>query len=283
MAKRLQAMGIPAYANGFKPTVHPEKFSECLSWKKPRLVFVNSMSDTFHEDFSDDAILYLFAVMNSNPKHTFQVLTKRAQRLSNLAPRINWTPNIWMGVTVEDQQRADERIPFLLQVPAAVRFVSVEPMLGPVNLERILWHSSMKHRVDVLRGGYWNKKGCLGLGPSANLDEDKGGFTNHSDFPSTVNWVICGGESGPNARPMHPDWVRPLRDQCIEAEVPFFFKQWGEWILRDTKKHNKTHRIIRDTNTYCNGSDNSEAWMHRVGKKSAGRILDGKEWSQMPL
>lgn len=195
-----------------------------LSWRRPRRIFVNSMGDLFHESVPDEWIDRVFAVMALAPQHTFQVLTKRSARmreyLSGEALRrvaraanrirtvdglIGWPlPNVWLGVTAEDQTRANERIPDLLATPAAVRFVSCEPMLGPVDLRNV--SPADKYEIDVL-SGYDFDQGLVG---------------------PRLDWVICGGESGPNARPMHPDWARGLRDQCAAAGVPFHFKQWGK-------------------------------------------------------
>lgn len=234
---------------------HQDRLDQPLRWKRPRMVFVNSMSDLFHECVPNEFIDQVFAVMALSKQHVFQVLTKRPERMLRYMHRlgrsaqlldkgarslgytlafegrflVSWPiPNVWLGVSVEDQRAADERIPLLLQAPAAVRWVSAEPLLGSVDLERILWPGK-SHRVDVLRGGYWNKEGVLALGSSVDIGERKGGFTNHSDFPSTLDWVVCGGESGARARLTHPDWARLLRDQCKEAGVPFFFKQTGLW------------------------------------------------------
>lgn len=198
-----------------------------LSWQKPRRVFVNSMGDLSHESVPDEWIDHVFAVMALAPQHTFQVLTKRSARmreyLSGEALRrvaraanrirtvdglIGWPlPNVWLGVTAEDQTRANERIPDLLATPAAVRFVSCEPMLGPVDLTQIGGGYTI---FDSLSGREETHSGSL-----------------YKRVPS-LDWVICGGESGPNARPMHPDWARGLRDQCAAAGVPFHFKQWGK-------------------------------------------------------
>jgi protein gp37 len=191
--------------------LHPERLDKPLRWSKPRKVFVNSMSDLFHEQVPDEFIAEVFAVMALAPQHTFQVLTKRHGRMrsllsdptfgSNFGPmwaamverdetfEVPWPlPNVWLGVSVEDQRWADIRIPALLDTPAAVRFVSAEPLLGPVRLRP--WVSPFT--TDV-----------------------------------SVDWVIVGGESGPGARPMHPDWARSIRDQCGALGVPFLFKQWG--------------------------------------------------------
>lgn len=180
LARRLMAMGQPNYANGFCLTMHEHVLSAPLSWRRPQMVFVNSMSDLFHEDVPFEFIEKVFKVMRLASQHRFQVLTKRAERLGELSDRLNWPENVWMGVTVE---RADYafRIDHLRRVPAKVRFLSVEPLLGPL--------------------------------PGLNLEG--------------IDWVIVGGESGPKARLMSPDWVKDIRDQCLAAGVAFFFKQWG--------------------------------------------------------
>ena len=201
MAKRLHAMGQPNYRNGFKVTCHPDVLGTPLKWRKPQMIFVNSMSDLFHKDVPARFIDEIFFTMNEARWHTFQVLTKRAGRLEQLASRFKWTSNIWMGVTVETADHVD-RIDHLRNVPAAVRFLSLEPLLGPL--------------------------------PGLNLEK--------------IDWVIVGGESGPGARPMDPKWATELRDQCLAADVPFFFKQWGG-----------------------------------VQKKKAGRLLEEKTWDQMPV
>ena len=215
MSKRLQAMGLQKYRNGFRVTTHPDALEQPLRWRKPRRVFVCSMGDLFHEDVPDDFINQVIDVMGYEKKtarHTFLVLTKRVDRMVNLlkgiGPRpkpewISWrapdeTPNIIWGVSVEDQNTADERIPILLQAPAARRFVSVEPQLAPVDLTCIT-----PIRVD--RGLY-----------GQNVLDQK---------YQSIDWVICGCESGPNRRPFDNDWARSLRDQCQSANVPFFFKQ----------------------------------------------------------
>jgi protein gp37 len=191
MANRLQAMGVPAYRNGFRVTLQPHTLEAPLRWRRSRRIFVNSMSDLFHEDVPVDSIEQVFSVVRRAWWHEFQVLTKRSGRLSELAEALDWPLNLWMGVSVErDDYRF--RIDDLRRVPAAVRFLSLEPLLGPL--------------------------------PDLNL--------------TGIDWVIVGGESGPHARPMEEAWVRDLRDQCAEARVPFFFKQWG-----GTRKK-KTGRIL---------------------------------------
>lgn len=200
MAKRLQAMGQKKYKNGFKLTLHYENIDDPLKIKKPQIIFVCSMSDIFHEDVPDNFILQLFEVMNKAHWHIFQVLTKRADRLEKLSKKINWTKNIWMGVTVESQKYT-KRIYSLQKTDAYIKFISVEPMLGPIsNL------------------------------PLENID-----------------WVIVGGESGPNARPINKEWVEDILAQCRINDVAFFFKQWGG-----------------------------------INKKKTGRLLNGKIYDEMP-
>ncbi|HEX8342850.1 MAG TPA: phage Gp37/Gp68 family protein [Tepidisphaeraceae bacterium] len=201
MSKRLRAMGKPQYTNGFKLTLQPDALSLPLKWKRPRTIFVNSMSDLFHPDVPLDYIQRVFAVMNKCPQHTFQVLTKRPEVAAAFSEDLDWTGNIWMGTSVENAL-VSHRVRSLQEIPAAVRFLSVEPLIGPL--------------------------------PRLPL--------------TGIHWVIVGGESGPGARPMDPQWVRAIRDRCVAQDVPFFFKQWGG-----------------------------------VQKKKAGRILDGRPWDEMPV
>ncbi len=200
MARRLKAMGQPNYANGFKLTLHEEALDLPLRWKKPQTIFVNSMSDMFHSKVPRDFILQAFDVMGRAYWHRFQILTKRSERLLFLSEQLPWTDNIWMGVSVENESYS-YRIDHLRETGAAIKFLSLEPLLGP---------------LDNLR-----------------LDG--------------IGWVIVGGESGAGARPMNSEWVISIRDQCVEAKVPFFFKQWGG-----------------------------------VWKKKFGRTLEGETWDQMP-
>lgn len=249
MAKRLAGrFGYPE-GDGFAVTVHLDRMSEPLRWKKKeRRVFVCSMSDLFHEDVPDYVIDMVWAAMlicqlhENLPRHIFQVLTKRPQRMRDhlrhpdrlegiaraagqaMEDGDGWHdalweyasvehPHIWLGVTAENQQRADERIPLLLQTPAAVRFVSVEPMLGPVNLRHMdaetAGHDEM-YFIDSLTGRHDD----MGR-PCRDVEK--------------LDWVICGGETGPGSRMMMSPWAKGLRDQCLTADVPFFFKQWGDW------------------------------------------------------
>lgn len=245
-----------------------EKLYLPLRWRKPRRVFVNSMSDLFHDDVPDSFIARVFAVMAQTPQHTYQVLTKRHGRMRSLmnawAPvtgRPPWVhtgpwplPNVWLGVSVENQQWADIRIPALLDTPAAVRWISAEPLLGPVDLGNV-------GVVDALLGD-----GLAGL----------------MDVPPArprLDWVVAGGESGPGARPMHPDWARSLRDQCAAAGVPFFFKQWGEWCHQDQLHPDEWSRIDAVVNL---GQEHHPQPMH-VGKRAAGRLLDERTWDEYPV
>lgn len=240
LAKRLKAMGSAKYQNdgdprtsgpGFGVTTHLGALMEPYRWRTPRTVFVNSMSDLFHARVPLEFIKQVFAVMNDTPKHTYQILTKRSSRLPLLADRLQWGSNIWMGVSVEDAEHL-YRIDDLRQVPAPVRFVSAEPLLGPL-------------------GGI-------------NLDG--------------IHWLIAGGESGPGARPMHPDWARSLRDQCQQAGMAFFFKQWGAWVPPNHMPPDTfmTWDVANGTSAY----DRDAPW--RVGKKAAGRELDGRTWDEYP-
>jgi len=236
MANRLRGRyGYPA-DDPFRVTFHPDKLDEPLHWKKPRRVFVCSMSDIFHPAIPPEILLRLFDVMCSEQgeKHIFQILTKRPERWHDLEwfateswpgdsafncqmEVFNHLPNnIWLGVTAENQRTADERIPILLQIPAAVRFVSVEPMLEAMDIERYVTHcDDCGNRGSTALFG--NRPGS-----GSNLCHDA--CSKHGEGPA-LDWVICGGESGPGKRPFTPDWARDLRDQCKDAGVPFFMKQ----------------------------------------------------------
>jgi protein gp37 len=256
--------GTAAYPDGFEPTLRPERLELPLRWTRPRRIFVNSMSDLFHDDVDPGYIAQVWATMARAPRHTFQILTKRHARMRSLVAgdlydqvvaelslatghleqRIVWPlPNVWLGVSVESQQWAGIRIPALLGTPAAVRFISAEPLLGPIELHP-----------------YWTD-GRPQYGPAETLERGP-----------RLDWVIAGGESGRGARPMHPDWPRSLRDQCVNNDVPFLFKPWGEW--RPTRADDSLERrpvVEIDGRT-----------MRRVGKKTAGRELDGRTWDQYP-
>ncbi|MEZ4232423.1 MAG: phage Gp37/Gp68 family protein [Polyangiaceae bacterium] len=200
MARRLHAMGQPNYRNGFELTLQPQMLEVPLGWKRPRTIFVNSMSDLFHKDVPLEYIQRVFEVMRRAHWHRFQVLTKRAERLAELSSKLDWPSNVWMGVSVESAKYA-ARIDSLRKTAAHTKFLSLEPLLGPLpNLH--------------LRG---------------------------------IDWAIVGGESGPKARPIAEEWITDIRDQCHEAGVAFFFKQWGG-----------------------------------KNKKKAGRLLEGRTWDEMP-
>lgn len=194
-------MGQPNYVSGFKLALHEHVLDLPLRWKKPQTIFVNSMSDLFLKNIPKEFIVKVFNVMAKAHWHTFQVLTKRSQRLLELSSELPWAPNIWMGATVENKDYTF-RIDHLRKTVAYLKFLSIEPLLGPI--------------------------------PHLNLDG--------------IDWVIVGGESGPGARPMDRAWVLDIRDQCLKAGVPFFFKQWGG-----------------------------------VRKKHAGRMLEGRIWDEMPV
>jgi protein gp37 len=200
MALRLMAAGSPNYTNGFRVTAHPHLLEMPLRWKQPRVIFVNSMSDLFHKDIPFDFVVQIFDVMCRASQHQFQVLTKRSERLLHLGSKLRWPENVWMGVTVETADYLC-RIDHLRQILAAVKFISFEPLLGPIP------------RLDL----------------------------------AGIDWVIVGGESGPGARPMKPEWAKDIRDRCFAAGIPFFFKQWGG-----------------------------------VNKKRNGRSLEGRTWDDMP-
>lgn len=287
MAKRLAGRhGYPA-DDPFRVTFHKDRLGQPSKWRKPRMVFVCSMGDLFHEDVLDEWLHRIFYHMTLfYREHTFLLLTKRPERMRDYIlgeipvpdaggvikhkgePQDGLFDHIWLGVTAENQEQADKRIPILLQTPAAVRFVSVEPMLGPVDLSNyapFCWKPITDEEMAIVRQTY-----PFGI-PANSL--------NAKFARMRLGWVICGGEIGPGARPMHPDWARSLRDQCKNADVPFFFKHWGEWEqLKLTKpidvfdKHAGRHiTMIPDEKTF-----------RRVGKKAAGRLLDGIKHNEMP-
>ncbi len=246
MSKRLAGRcGYPEVPHHFDVTLHPDRLDQPLHWRKPRRIFVCSMGDLFHEDVPNDYITMVFDVMCDarTQEHTFQVLTKRPEHISEW---LNWVaqywpgdspfsicwevtghaPSVWIGVSAENQETADERIPILLDTPAAVRFVSCEPLLGPVDLSRWLGDTVMDCPVHgPMSRKYWTtQKSC-----TLCMDEIRCSAGDAPNFIRNtrpgIEWVIVGGETGPGARPMNPDWARDIRDQCQEAGVPFFFKQ----------------------------------------------------------
>jgi protein gp37 len=238
-----------------------ELLTQPLKWRRPRRIFVNSMSDLFHENVHGDFIdAILDTVARSNHLglgHQFQVLTKRAERMYRFMRHYRPIANLWLGVSVEDQIAADERIPFLLQTPATVRWISAEPLLGPIDLRA-------HHPLRPRDGGAW----------------------------TMLDWVVVGGESGPGARPMHPDWARALRDQCGEFGIAFFFKQWGAWAPYTYVNASNGHKLVRLGYTKTEEqrerviggpTEGTEPYnVRRVGKKAAGRELDGRTHDEYP-
>lgn len=251
---------------------HQDRLDQPLRWRKPRRIFVNSMSDLFHEDVPFEFILNVYQIMHAATSHQFQVLTKRPRRALEFYAKYgigdtNTIPeNVWLGVSVEDQQTADERIPLLLQTPAAVRWISAEPLLGKIDLENIQYPAwRQKHEYD----------------PIIKYDVLRGHMKGPDDIGlKKLDWVVAGGESGPKARPSHPDWFHSLRDQCVAAGVPYFFKQWGEWFPGEAPAwpENADYQVNLGKGYYF---DNGQ-WMERVGKKLAGNLLDGVKWEQYP-
>jgi protein gp37 len=277
-AARYSKRGIGDFGNKrqfSEVRIHPERLGQPMRWRKPRKIFVCSMGDLFHESVPSGFIGGVYNVIQRNPWHIFQILTKRPKRMLELLGSGYYSkplPNLWLGVTAENQAMADERIPLLLQTPAAVRFVSVEPMLGPVNLMDIPWHPGRPTfpETDDLSDGR----------SAIHIVEGK-----------RIDWVICGGETGPGARPMHPDWARLLRDQCVAAGVLFHFKHWGEWapVTHYDQNDNPLLCISLPTEKTVKPGDKEIVWqegtpvnMLRVGKKAAGRLLDGREWNEFP-
>lgn len=302
-----------------------------FDWKKPRRIFVCAHGDLFAENVPDEWIDKVFAIMALAPQHTFQVLTKRAKRMREYMTAAReriaieamhsapigqeigsvglifhphnrpstyfekWPlPNVWLGVSAERQQEADERVPELLGTPAAIRFVSAEPLLGPIDFRKYMWPVH----------GWWS-------GPYRSYQEAKAaggecGLKRQALVwagSTFIDWIIVGGESGPNARPMHPAWARLIRDQCQTAGTAFFFKQWGEWapqigavdgwtIDDDPEISRFDHREWEEDQwgevfrpMWCDFSDGNydeEQTVSRIGKRRAGRLLDGVEHNAMP-
>ncbi len=268
-AERFRGVPGHSYEQGFDLKLWPDRLELPLRWKRPRLVFVNSMSDLFHDEVPDDFLYSVLQVMERTPQHTYQVLTKRPGRMASFLGRHDrlvrqittpeerrWPlPNVWLGTSVETQKWADVRIPKLLETPAAVRFLSCEPLLGPIDFDQALDYG-LRHPPHP----------C-----SMPCSEHLG----MECLWKPVDWVIVGGESGPGARPMHPDWVRSLRDQCVAAGVPFFFKQWGQWRpIHDGEIPPKGSVI----HSFVDGYQ-----MVRSNKHENGRVLDGRTWEQMPV
>lgn len=193
-------MGTPGYENGFKLTILPERLIQPIQRKKPTVYFVNSMSDLFHEEISDDFLDQVFSVIRQTPQHTYQILTKRAERLPDYFKNRGCPKNVWLGVSVEDKKYGVPRIDYLRKIDAHIRFLSVEPLLEDIG------------DIDL----------------------------------TDIHWVIVGGESGPKARPMKPEWVENVKQQADNAGSAFFFKQWGGWGSDGVKRHKKANgRVFR--------------------------------------
>jgi len=242
------------YRNGFKPTFHPEALEEPVKWKKPQRIFVCSMSDLFHEKNNPNDINKVLNAIRCCSQHTFLILTKRPERMAiyfrEIYKQISLYTNLWLGVTAENQEQADKRIPVLLSIPAAKRFISIEPILSNIAM-------------------------CGFDGTTYRPWLDK------ITYPTSIDWVIVGGETGRNARPIHPDWVRGIRNNCINLNIPFFFKQWGEWQFGQQTEMEKLRGLaLYRPGTYHDWGDGLISL--KIGKKSAGRLLDGKEYNQIP-
>ncbi len=299
---------------------HPDALRVPLAWRKPRMVFVCSMSDLFHPAVPDAFIVEVFYAMQLAGQHTYQVLTKRPERARDLLRRFrhpaapecganvltldgapprhfggearaflaaDWPlRNVWIGTSVEDQAAADARIPALLQTPAAVRWLSCEPLLGAVDLTRI----PMKDTCASECCGNWRLDVLKGASYCGDIERDPADENDEAE--SRIDWVVTGGESGAGARPTHPTWVRSLRDQCAAAGAPFFFKQWGEWApptkAEDLRFLGDMMRAGRAIHVYGAGREHDghfrrgDDHMLRVGKKTAGRLLDGVEHNAYP-
>ncbi|MGV8847775.1 DUF5131 family protein [Tessaracoccus sp.] len=276
--------GTTAYPNGFDLTLRPHVLDQPLRWQRPRMIFVNSMSDLFFDQVDTAYIAKVFAVMSLADRHTFQVLTKRPGRMRSLLNSTDFItqvtqerntlaqtrkitdgptpmawplPNVWLGTSVENQEWADVRIPVLMGTPAVVRFLSCEPLLGPVDLTA--WTNPLSYLLDA---------GGRGL-----------------------DWVIVGGESGPNARPMHSDWVRDIRDRCKRGKVPFFFKQWGAWGPGERGGDPRYKGAVKGgfwsydgawAAFTIDGVYHSPDWVLKVGPKAAGAVLDDRTWDEFP-
>lgn len=272
-----------------------------LRWTKPRKIFVCAHGDLFHEGVTDDQLDQVFAVMALAPQHVFQVLTKRPERMRQYLTASNrqlhiaqagtphdgagelwwgrflkpWPlPNVWLGVSIEDQTRAEQRIPALLETPAAVRWISAEPLIGPVDLKNI---ETTPPRVAYLNALSGRRMTCEAGGPYVEVPALPG-----------LDWVVVGGESGQGSRPMHPDWARNLRDQCADAGVAFLFKQWGDWTPGENAQ-NTLGRTVETADWFNDAWDyqtltpasaegmhiDDEPTLYRAGKRAAGRHLDG--------
>jgi protein gp37 len=305
MSKRLAGrFGYPT-DDPFSVTTHPDRLIEPLHWKKPSMIFVCSMGDLFHDDVPFEYIAAVFGVMAECSRHTFQLLSKRPEKVLGFFKWIEcqkpsfhsrgihrgvkfyaakvydikgistfqvsseeWAwplPNVWVGVTAEDQDMLDKRIPILLRIPASVRFVSCEPLLGPIDLSEYF----IRFRCfECKNEEIFSTHSCPKCGSSV---------AGNQHFSPSLDWVIAGGEGGPGARPMHPDWARSVRDQCIAAQVPFFFKKWGRYAPINggfSRPGDLIHYSEIDTEPVSMTTDQKR-------QVDQGK-LDGSEWHQYP-
>ncbi len=314
-----------------KTVLHEETLQQPLHWRTPRMVFADSITDLFHESIPFETVARVVDIIRRCPQHTFQILTKREQRMHNyfhhhmrdhFPPEMQVLPNLWLGVTVENNDQR-HRIEKLLQTPAAVRFISAEPLLDGLDLLKYFadiecgecdWLGFTDN--DTPEGGlqkvykgdddwqeHWDEydpdDDGLWICPKCKAYDSEMSYAPvhnpHGDNPR-INQIICGGESGPRARPMHPDNPRSLRDQCAAAGIPFFFKQWGEWVdhaIASVRPNEKNARIVFSDGTTENWRVPEERvykdWVNRggrsvvrVGKKKAGCLLDGIEHKEYP-
>lgn len=260
------------YAGTGPPVLVPSRLGEPLKRKKPARIGVQFMGDLMHKDIPDDFIFDILTVIADCPQHTFLVLTKRPKRMAHMWKRakIDAYPNLQLGVSAENQATADERTTQLLATPAALHYLSLEPLLEEVDIEKYLISCE-----GCDNQGSTAYVGHRAPGDGLNLCRDacqKGG-----EGPS-VSWVIVGGETGPGARPMDPAWVRRIRDDCLEADVKFFFKGWGDWLPYDHDPESPKFGIAPD---YHADPDAGYSW-RKVSKARAGHLLDGKEWREYP-
>ncbi|WP_236737385.1 DUF5131 family protein [Mycolicibacterium llatzerense] len=306
--------GTAGFPNGFRVTLHPGRWFLPLRWREGRRIFVNSTSDVFHEDIACEVIVRAWAIMALAPRHTFIVLTKRADRMQELLSRsdfpemvaaevealaanpevplnkvrreaarqavVQWPlPNVWLGVSAENQEWAEHRIPLLQNTPAAVRLVSLEPLIAPIDLD--LPRCEIHNRADIfIRDGEELCGSCVSDGWRGELSH---GYW-LDPLNGGLNWVLVGGESGAKARVMDPQWARDLRDQCIDAGVGFHFKQFGAWAPAGSYGIGvlEPGRVYGTAARELGAGVQGREILRRVGKKAAGRELDGRLWNESP-
>lgn len=283
--------------------LHYSVLDEPMRWKKPRTVFVNSMGDLFHKDVPDEFLDHVFAVMSQKRRHTFIVLTKRPERMRAYLKTIasgesrerllahpyycgayhffhlgmrrgKPLPNVVLGVSCSTQDEADKDIPILLDTPAAKRIVSLEPLLGPVIVD-FGWTCCACGAQEIPDSGWGHVR--VGQDPSCDCPVP----VHCGPIETRISGVIVGGETGPGARPMDPDWVRSLRDQCADANTPFFFKQWGEWAPASAPLPDGVFGTEKCHEWHC-GYCSSERFSIRVAARRAGRELDGRTHDDLP-